>query len=149
MVFEIVESGIWATGSEFPGGPPSSAGTYDYAITITDPNFYFDKALISWVGPMGSSASTQFFTDASFTTSAPGFPTIATNATGPVSLVPLPSGFTTLFVRTTYSPGMELALNGFTQAQVPAPLPVLGAGAAFGFSRRLRRRIQQSQKKLG
>lgn len=28
---------------------------------------------------------------------------------------------------------------------VPGPLPVLGAGVAFGFSRRLRRRIRQSQ----
>jgi hypothetical protein len=28
---------------------------------------------------------------------------------------------------------------------VPGPLPVLGAGAAFGFSRRLRQRIQRSQ----
>jgi hypothetical protein len=28
---------------------------------------------------------------------------------------------------------------------VPGPLPILGAGAAFGFSRRLRRRINASQ----
>ena len=28
---------------------------------------------------------------------------------------------------------------------VPGPLPVLGAGAAFGFSRRMRRRIRQSR----
>ena len=28
---------------------------------------------------------------------------------------------------------------------VPGPLPVLGAGAAFGFSRKLRRRIQRSK----
>jgi hypothetical protein len=26
---------------------------------------------------------------------------------------------------------------------VPGPLPVLGPGAAFGFSRRLRRRVRQ------
>lgn len=32
-----------------------------------------------------------------------------------------------------------------TTNPVPGPLPVLGAGAAFGFSRRLRRRIQRSQ----
>jgi hypothetical protein len=29
-------------------------------------------------------------------------------------------------------------------AKVPAPLPILGAGAAFGFTRKLRRRIQSS-----
>lgn len=32
-----------------------------------------------------------------------------------------------------------------TTNPVPGPLPVLGAGAAFGFSRRLRRRIQRNQ----
>ncbi|MFZ9752327.1 MAG: hypothetical protein ACO3B3_02055 [Cyanobium sp.] len=30
-------------------------------------------------------------------------------------------------------------------SSVPGPLPVLGAGAAFGFSRRLRQRIQRSK----
>ena len=33
-------------------------------------------------------------------------------------------------------------------AEVPGPLPLLGAGAAFGFSRRLRRRISASQATL-
>jgi len=37
-----------------------------------------------------------------------------------------------------------LAVNtAFTQ-QVPGPLPILGAGAFFGYSRRLRRRVKQS-----
>ena len=40
--------------------------------------------------------------------------------------------------------------NGGDQIQVvltevPGPLPLLGVGAAFGFSRRLRRRISTSQ----
>jgi hypothetical protein len=32
--------------------------------------------------------------------------------------------------------------NSFRQTQVPGPLPILGAGMAFGFSRKLRRRIK-------
>jgi hypothetical protein len=32
--------------------------------------------------------------------------------------------------------------NTYTQP-VPGPLPLLGAGTAFGFSRRLRRRVRQ------
>lgn len=35
--------------------------------------------------------------------------------------------------------------NTFTQEPVPGPLPLLGAGAAFGFSRRLRSRIKASR----
>jgi hypothetical protein len=38
----------------------------------------------------------------------------------------------------TLTPGSPVANN------VPGPLPILGAGAAFGFSRRMRRRINTS-----
>ena len=47
-----------------------------------------------------------------------------------------------------YSDGaFSFASSGFgfvTTAEVPAPLPALGAGVAFGFSRKLRRRIAAS-----
>lgn len=42
------------------------------------------------------------------------------------------TGFNTKFGQKVYGPG------------VPGPLPLLGAGAAFGFSRRLRRRVRQA-----
>jgi hypothetical protein len=144
-VFTEVQ-GIWLAGADFFGSAPAP-GTFDYTITITDPNYYFGQALLTWSG-IGS-ATKQFFTDATFTTPAQGFPTLTTNATDPADFVSLPSGFTTLYIRDSYTSGITNFYNGFTQAQVPAPLPVLGASAAFGFSRRLRRRIQQSQKKLG
>ena len=32
--------------------------------------------------------------------------------------------------------------NTYAQTEVPGPLPLLGAGAAFGFSRRIRNRIK-------
>ena len=41
-------------------------------------------------------------------------------------------------------PGNSLSFTTPTQASVPGPLPLLGAGAAFGWSRRLRRRIKTS-----
>lgn len=57
-------------------------------------------------------------------------------------------GMQTLYIEDEYSVSPGESLTGFTnvyqQSQVPAPLPALGAGAAFGYSRRLRRRIQQS-----
>ena len=41
-------------------------------------------------------------------------------------------------------PGNSLLFTTPTQASVPGPLPLFGAGAAFGWSRRLRRRIKTS-----
>jgi hypothetical protein len=32
--------------------------------------------------------------------------------------------------------------NSFRQNDVPGPLPLMGAGAAFGFTRKLRRRVK-------
>lgn len=57
----------------------------------------------------------------------------------------LPPNLQTLYVRDTYNVPDGAVLNAFqnTYTQVPGPLPVLGAGAAFGFSRRLRRRVRQ------
>jgi len=40
--------------------------------------------------------------------------------------------------------GVQSIQNTFTQQPVPGPLPILGAGAAFGFSRKLRSRIKAS-----
>jgi hypothetical protein len=40
--------------------------------------------------------------------------------------------------------GVQSIQNAFTQQPVPGPLPILGAGAAFGFSRKLRSRIKAS-----
>lgn len=40
--------------------------------------------------------------------------------------------------------GFQAQFNGSYTPAVPGPLPLLGAGAAFGFSRRLRRRLRQS-----
>ena len=39
----------------------------------------------------------------------------------------------------------DLRNIGAVQNNVPGPLPVLGAGAAFGWTRRLRRRIRQTK----
>ena len=44
-----------------------------------------------------------------------------------------------LNIHSTFLPGGEI--SGFFQQQAPGPLPLLGAGAAFGWSRRLRSRL--------
>jgi hypothetical protein len=58
----------------------------------------------------------------------------------PVTSVPRRSQY---WIRDTFTPGdgsIDNALN--TVRNVPGPLPILGAGAAFGFSRKLRGRIK-------
>jgi hypothetical protein len=71
--------------------------------------------------------------------------------------VNIPSAITLSFTGfTPTAQNAQFALNGsgsdnylvysyeYISAQVPAPLPIAGAGLAFGFSRRLRRRIQSN-----
>lgn len=59
---------------------------------------------------------------------------------------PVPDGLTKLYVNVAFTPGqggVDAYQDSYTQSsRVPGPLPVLGAGMAFGFSRKLRRRIQ-------
>ncbi|MEB3333788.1 MAG: hypothetical protein VKP70_02255 [Cyanobacteriota bacterium] len=53
---------------------------------------------------------------------------------------------TSKFLPDTTDPFAIPVLNSLTHSigkEVPGPLPILGAGAAFGFSRKLRRRVQQ------
>lgn len=58
---------------------------------------------------------------------------------------PIPSG-TMFYVRDTFRPNDGAIDNGLNQfRQTPGPLPILGAGAAFGFSRNLRGRIKASR----
>ncbi len=65
---------------------------------------------------------------------------IALNFTGV-----LPSSSTAQFTLTNNSAENYLQYTyNYVSNQVPAPLPVLGAGLAFSFSRRLRRRINSS-----
>ncbi|MFM9073681.1 MAG: hypothetical protein ACKOOC_09810 [Cyanobium sp.] len=137
--------GVWVTGALFDGNV-SAPGTFDYSITITDPDFVFDTVGLAWTGELTASVNKQFFIDATYTTPVPGLPVLTSNYATGGSFLSLPSGFTTLYVRDTYTGGIRGMANGYTQRPVPGPLPLLGAGAAFGFSRRLRRRIKLSQK---
>lgn len=49
-----------------------------------------------------------------------------------------------VFTQTNDGTPGYLSVSGFDPSPVPAPLPLLGAGAAFGWSRRLRQRIHHS-----
>jgi len=70
-----------------------------------------------------------------------------TTTDGSVAISPLSGTFVdvTDAYRVTNTGGLNSFSNGFTQTSnlpVPGPLPLIGLGAAFGFSRRLRNRIK-------
>ena len=69
-------------------------------------------------------------------------PLVSTNGT-PTPLIDIIGSYKKIWVKDSYNllPGSQL--DNYTNTfQTPGPLPILGAGAAFGFSRKLRSRIK-------
>ena len=134
-----------------------AAGTLDYRIDITDPSYSFDQSQLSSLlsqipaVPVGPFTVTKQV----FATPFLGAPilTLTNNELPPDAgtlVASGPIGGSTIYVRDTWTipTGSNTVLdaieNNYTQTtQTPGPLPLLGAGAAFGFSRRLRKRIQR------
>jgi hypothetical protein len=82
-----------------------------------------------------------------FTGTGNNSPIILTSTNGSSSVAPVTGGPTTIIVNNNYdgNGAIDAMENSFQQNQhqtVPGPLPLLGAGAAFGFSRQLRKRIR-------
>lgn len=81
---------------------------------------------------------------------ATGLPMLMADEMDPQVAAPFASGLKVISVRDEYlvtTGSINSFQNSFTQIEgtppdrVPGPLPLLGAGAAFGFSRRLRARV--------
>jgi len=133
--------------------------SYQYKVTLVDPRNGFSKWNTSFAGSSTNPAALSYTktltavvggtnvgvvtaqgNGVSVTSDGPG--AFAPNEKGPVifkNVVTRDSGSTSNFdtltdsiVQYTPGPGVES----------PAPLPLLGAGAAFGMSRKLRRRIK-------
>jgi hypothetical protein len=115
-------------------------GHIDYKIKITDPDYYFETATLSTLlGTNGDyNVTKKFYTDDSFTTEIVGWA---------LENPPTPAmkniGGQEIFVRDSWSipsgstANIDVIQNDYTQ--VPAPLPLLGVGAAFGSIRKLRK----------
>ncbi|MFM7171233.1 MAG: hypothetical protein ACKOYH_10405 [Cyanobium sp.] len=70
----------------------------------------------------------------------------ATSSNGmPTDFAPLSTALNTIYVKDIFTVGDGGQLDNFTNTFVPGPLPILGAGAAFGFSRKLRSRIKAAR----
>jgi hypothetical protein len=124
----------------------SPTGNLDYKIIITDPTQFFNTATLSTpLSAAGDYAvNKKFYTDASFTSEITAW---ALSNPAPANPDATSIGGQEIFVRDSWSiPIGSSAIidsiqNNYTQ-HVPGPLPLLGAGAAFGFSRRIRSRIK-------
>jgi hypothetical protein len=131
----------WQVDTDFNDAPllGQANGTFDSKIKIDAPGLYFRTAALSWSGVPGVDAPTV--TKAIY--SAPGWnPTdLITTLASNGGTYTFTGQYNELWVRDNYNVPVGAQLDNFqnTYSQVPAPLPLLGAGAVVGSCRRLRR----------
>jgi hypothetical protein len=117
-------------------------GHLDYKIEITDPAYYFKTASLSTLLTTAGdyTVTKKFYTDANFTSEISAWALSNPTPANPDTKI---IGSQEIFVRDSWNiPVGSTAIiddiqNSYTQ--VPAPLPLLGAGAAFGSIRKLRK----------
>ncbi len=136
--------GVWSVQTLFtPQTTGTVNGTLKYNVAITGTPFTFNTASVSVNGSNGPISGNPAVTSTitgitpAFTADVLSSPAVRTFANN-TKTIAVSQNFTA-------SAGRRLSAftTDFTQ-NVPAPLPLLGAGAAFGFSRRLRSRIKNS-----
>lgn len=135
---------IWKVDVDFtPALQAPANGIFDYKIDIFKGQMKFNTVELSVDAVAGTPTVTKsIYSDAGFTQLLQQI-TVSGNASS--GYLALPADFQTLFVRDSYVLDDGDILDNFQNnyTQVPGPLPLLGAGTAFGFSRRLRRRMRQ------
>lgn len=141
MLVEATFSGLTGTTTAAHiHGPTTLPGSGTAGVATTTPTFTGFPLVVT------SGAYTRTFDMTLASSYNPAF--ITANGGTPASaqqalFSAIASGRAYFNVHTTAFPGGEI--RGFLLPkpdQVPAPLPVLGAAAAFGFSRKLRKRIK-------
>ena len=145
----------WAIDADFA---PNQAGPYSgvFEYSLTAPNAgsggrWLSAALTQNIVPgfNGATVTKEIYGDSGFTNLLLTLGPLSDAGSAPST------GFTnftnadidgTIYVRDIYSgtTGAQLD-NIINSVQTPGPLPVLGAGAAFGFSRKLRGRIKAAR----
>jgi len=138
--------------------PPERSGTFKYTLDVMDPNYLFATVDLDSVKTGSTKVGGEVKVSKIFPDGYVSGPLISINGNNPSDPVDFQGDFTSIAVTDTYAlnpPGdgsliyLDSFVNTFTQKlnpfvppeTVPGPLPLLGAGAAFGFSRRLRSRL--------
>ncbi len=123
------------------------SGFFDYTLAITDPSYDFknvqlDSAVAISTDPLspGNTVVTKDINGIPILTSINGA------QVGPVPLlIQSPISVSNKWTVAQFDT-LTAVKDTYQQQIVPGPLPVMGAGMAFGFSRRLRNRIKASKK---
>jgi|694.fasta_scaffold92524_4 hypothetical protein len=112
---------------------------FTYLATITDPSRAFTAVDLDT--DADGFADPPSILTATFTGGTD--PVVLTSTNGSMDLESVSGHPTVLTVQNQYNGdgAIDTIENSFQQ-KVPGPLPILGAGMAFGFSRKLRRRIK-------
>jgi hypothetical protein len=132
--------------SDFPSpgelpGPASGKSEF----SIESKHGHFLKVLLDsdFDTPPGTVTKT-LWADAGFTIPIlTDSPLVSTNGSS-TGFIGIKGNYNKIYVRDEYVVGSGGQLDNYTNTfeTVPGPLPILGAGAAFGFSRKLRSRIK-------
>jgi hypothetical protein len=114
-----------------PTLPLPSTGSYKYDLLITEPGWVFETVELDVIHAGTGQKVTKKVT---------GIPDLVSIDGAPVGPVPLSGTSITVIDEWDLNPatGNVAAINN-TFTQVPAPLPLLGVGAAFGSIRKLRK----------
>ena len=123
---------------------PLAGGEFDYTLSI-DPASGYSFGLVSLdsqeLGSGGTTVTKELFKGL---TDANSLGVLTSVSGGHDELDLAGTGIQQLYVKDSWSVSEQHSLqtlsNGFEQT-VPGPLPLLGAAAAFGWSRKLRRRV--------
>jgi hypothetical protein len=116
-------------------GNDTDGGFLSYRLDITDPRYVFDSAaLMGMIQSNNPSVNKKIYSDSSFTTQ------ICDITIGPAANQTCNISGQQIWVKDTWAngQGVDSFANDYQQS-VPAPLPILGAGAAFGSIRKLRK----------
>jgi hypothetical protein len=140
-------------GKSFFEPPNSSNGTFEYSLAIAGSDNIFDHARLS-----ATTASQGAVVMKTIGSDTPTMNLISIGGT-PDEKAFSNRTLTFIVVKDTYSVSngsLKGFQNSFTQAErnppeesAPGPLPLFGAGAALGFSRRIRGRIRNQRRALG
>jgi hypothetical protein len=115
-----------------------------YTVTRVVPPNIFKRFSGNITGDNGTSWALSIAATNAGTSATTGYPTLGQSATTPtVNYNPntISSTLTNTLIADQNGMGVTQLSNRLTQA-VPGPLPLLGAGAALGFSRKLRARTK-------
>lgn len=146
------EGTLWDVNANFdPNGPNQVGNGRDLAID----DFYEYTISVNNLAPAGTFLDTVFLAKITNPSTGPGSiqkeifdggTLLGTITADPASSFVVPGNYTSLRIRDTVTAAgnFDNISNNFNQRNtVPGPLPLLGAGAAFGFSRQIRKRIRR------